>query len=197
MKKLNTIKHLQAIAKGSSKSRPILEGIRYTENGAMSVTDSHRLLTLYGRHPFKEAATIHAFTMEPLEGQYPDLSRIIPDKSSGEGVTLEASQFKEIKNFLTGVKKDTMIKLELTGPQLILKLESGATLTLNLNKAVEDQTEIFMNSSYLKDCIIFLIDTGAGYVELRYTSPIRPVLFTIDKFFDYLITPIRNTNRTW
>lgn len=78
-KKLEIItKHGRKFAAKTNGATPVLEGVHYNADGSVVVTDRYKLLRIGGAHNFTEPFTSHAVTGAPIDGNYPDTSRIIP-----------------------------------------------------------------------------------------------------------------------
>ena len=73
-------KHALKVTKSKqTKSRPTLQGIHYLNDGAVC-TDSHRLYKINTPVPGLAGQTINPDTGETIDGNYPDTSRLFPDR---------------------------------------------------------------------------------------------------------------------
>lgn len=103
-KKLELItKHGKKFASKSQRT-PILEGVHYAADGSVVVTDRHKLLRIGGAHNFTEPFTSHDVTGVPVDGQYPDTSKIIPMELPTQITLITGHNRDDLKDAIARVK---------------------------------------------------------------------------------------------
>ena len=204
-------KHAEKVAKGKHLSaRPILQGIHHDEDGNLAVTDSHRLY--YAKNVNAPRNVIlHAVTGEEIDlGNYPDVSRIIPDIESAIDVLTitDAKQAVAVLKAMqaagvaTGTKKDE-VRLDIsTG-------EGDGTASLSLcSDAVTFDYEVInagtpscasprLSVAYMLEAIDMMSDMGAKSLDVRLYGTNRPILITesgdMDATLSAVILPLRRS----
>lgn len=195
----NLHRHLKRAA-SSFDSRPILKAVHYDVDGSISVTDSHRLLRIADFHNHKEEFNQDLSTMMLLDGSYPDTSRLIPKKFSTE-ITISLSVLIRIMKAL-GTSADECVHWKMLEHKIIFSNQSdkmyyGEPVEISANANIEgDLFNISFKAKYVKECCEFFLDAKERYalddVTIKMTSPLRPVIFTIDESkYIYLVTPVR------
>lgn len=74
--------------------RPVLQYVYHAADGSIYATDSHHLLWIKNAHGFAEDLLIHPKTFMTAKGQYPNLDRVFPEKTT-ETVRFSRSELKE------------------------------------------------------------------------------------------------------
>src|SRR5690625_4135626 len=65
----------------AAESRQVLKGVKHFEDGSLAVTDSHRLYLIKDIHD--KGDTIITPDGKKIEGNYPEIQRLIPDRGTG------------------------------------------------------------------------------------------------------------------
>ena len=194
-------KHVQKIAKNASPSREILQGIKHNESDIIS-TDSHRLLSFTDNKASFEDHIIHFKTGEIIEGNYPDITRLIKndDYSTEISITFEDIDIlrKMIKAGKT-LKFDNVhlnkfkeyVEFKLISHDNFSKLNQlNMTYTIPYQISDNEIDPIILNLDYMIDLLDFLYDTNSD-TTLKIDSNIKPVHFINDDY-TYLLLPIRS-----
>lgn len=186
LKPQNTHKHLLNFV-SKSESRPILTGVNVNDEGHLEATDSHVLLRLHNQFPAGQPMTFNPKTLKVLAGNYPDVNRLIPTKFE-HTFDLSYSQILRVFEFAKGLKKDTIHITQKDGALEFRGRESNTTMTL---EGISADVNIVLQAVYVKNAFDFIRDNTMTYVTVGYQSSIRPIVFTREKNFDLLITPMR------
>ena len=129
---------------------------------------------------FRFAAT--TWTLRPIEGQFPNWQRIVPDRTEGGSFEFDAKELGTAVSDAAGIRTDrsTPVRLNL-GPSCSVRMIDGnvGELSQPLSRAVYSPNgtgpmEIAFNPAFLKDAISFL---DAERAILRVTDPCKPALF--------------------
>lgn len=185
----NLHKHFQKIVTGYSKARPILNGIHYKEDGKIVATDSHRLLQVNIKHEIKNKTTINPLTFETYEQEYPNTDKLIPSK--GERVIIDQESLQQLFTLFKTTKKHDFVDLHFNNDSIDFELENKLKTTIYIGTHNIDIDTMRIRAMFLKEATDFLTDTELNKIELLFVSKLRPLLFTVEDQFDYLITPIR------
>lgn len=195
----NLYKHLKRTA-SNVNSRPILKCVHYGADGSISVTDSHRLLVIKQFHNHEKEFNQDLSTMRIVEDTYPNVSRLIPNDFRTE-ITISLSVLIRIMKDL-GTTASENVQWELLENKIIFKNQSdkmyyGEPIEISANANITgEKFSICFLAKYIKECCEFFMDAKERYavdnVTIKMTSPIRPVVFTIDESkYIYLVTPVR------
>lgn len=207
-KKLELItKHAKKFTVKPGGGTPVLEGVRYLEDGSVVATDRHTLLRIGGAHNFAEAFTSHAKTGAPVDGQYPDTSRIIPHDFTSQITLIETVKRADLKDAIACVK----VALEATklsgGKTYIARLTFvGDSVRLSANNddfpyrfsaginadTYGDDAEVSFNAEYMLNALNVFKDAGSQRVIIGITGAASPiVLRDEDNGIDIVVLPIR------
>lgn len=186
LKPQNTHKHLLNFV-SKSDSRPLLTGVNVTDEGHLVATDSHALLRLHNQFPAGQPMTFNPKTLKVLAGDYPDADRLIPTRFE-HTFDLSHSQILRVFEFAKGLKKDLIHIAQKDGALEFRGQESNTVMTL---EGISADVNIVLRAVYVKNAFDFIRDNTMTYVTVGYQSSIRPIVFTREKNFDVLITPIR------
>ena len=191
MKKL--VNHFNAITK-NTKSRPVLSQVNFnSETQMIECTDSHRLLQVKSKQLIEHTYNLNLTTLEMNEGIYPDLKQIVSNKGTNEFELVLNGLNKDQAKTLKAYKKDR-IHLSIVGNELIFKVDNTQiilfTIKISIDKTIDDFS-MYFNPIYLFDCLNFLLESEKSNVTVYYGNNIRPLLFTVENEFNYIITPIR------
>jgi DNA polymerase III sliding clamp (beta) subunit (PCNA family) len=204
------LKHAEFVTKAVSETRPILKGVFHRQDGSLVVTDSHRLYVAKDGHSRVDGAIINPKTGEMIDGNYPDVSRIIPDSHPTGVIHIEdIKQTLEAVNALvtagsfvfSGQKKlpknkvvikicsDDDKKITLKTKNEIFKAEYFLTFA----NEVEPGFTISLTGEYLSQALALFKATGYNQVDINLYGRLRPfVLKGFDDSLQALILPVRD-----
>lgn len=189
---------------------PVLQGIHYAADGSAIITDRHHMLRIAGAHSFKSAFTVHAKTGTPLEGDYPDTSKIIP-KEFASSVTISK---KVLENALPSLRALTALAglmnkaapfvtvscIDAGEPLRIRYQDQSKGSQLAADMEIEAKTEgkerfkCTLNANYLYDALALFHDAGYG-VSIKFgKSQMEPILLTGNEDTQVLLLPVRTVN---
>lgn len=200
----------QLIAKYAKKfafkgaGRTILEGIHYGEEGVVFVTDARFALKIRNAHQFPNPSlTLHAVTGIPIDGQYPNFSKVFPtsfdneimiDRKNLESVVTRARCAADVATRLN--KKAPVIKilaangtayLQLKGPENLVEFQAFLGNTRTLEKSQRS-----LNAEYLHTALSVFADSQcAPDVVIKFKGPTEPIVLTDGVDIDVLILPYR------
>lgn len=203
------IDELLKIAKKSKTSQPTLRTVNYwtIDNIQYSgVTDRHRAMIVKGGHVNDFGgvnATISVDNGLPVDVNYPNLARIVPDNihNSGE-IEFFTNATEIIKSFgkvvkVTMIESDTDIAVYGTNEDNT-KTESRfiGKMLHKYNNRGDDGIEISFNSKYLIDVIDLIKKyskdkTYNGVVTWGFIDELYPVRIDFGSDITYVLTPIR------
>lgn len=185
----NLHKHFQNIVTNADIRRPILNGIHYKEDGKIVATDSHRLLQVNIKHEIKNKTIINPLTFETYDQEYPNTDNLIP--SEGNLVILDQKSLHQLFTLLKTTKKHDFVDLHFNNDSIDFELKNKLKTTIYIGSHNIDIDTMRIRAMFLKEATDFLTDTELNKIELLFISKLRPILFTVQDQFDYLITPIR------
>ena len=182
-------KHALKVTKSKqTKSRPTLQGIHYLKDAAVC-TDSHRLYKINTAVPGMEGQTINPDTGAAIDGNYPDTSRLFPDRFEKH----DTWTLKPAIAFLKAVKS---LKIDhvVYGQGVLyadsLDLQTSLQHTLDMSSDVE-RTAI--NTVYLLEALE-LLATAQPTAEFLWNSRYSPVVLRDNAYspiLETLLLPIR------
>jgi len=167
--------------------RKALEGIHYSKNGFVYVTNSHTLLSIENGHT--EQKTTHYKTGKEMDVNYPEVGRLL-DVDYDKTLTLKLP-----KAYIPLIKVASNISLvgTLSGGNGDL-LFRVASLLGDSFKAVLGQTDtdliVDLSVLYFHNALNFFKDAGVDEVTILFNGSLRPVSFRADQF-EILILPVR------
>lgn len=197
------LKHAQKVTKTASASRPILKGVYHAPDGSLAVTDSHRLYFAKNAHSNAEPQTIDPKTGAVIDGNYPEVSRLIPESSSAKyTVRLDVKQAIDAFKALLAVNKlDTdamypMTTVGITDDGTVAFVAENHVLSARYEPAAAadgEGEEMTFNTRYFADALALFKDVGATEVTMRYYGSLRPFTLTAgeDDELLALLLPIR------
>ena len=182
-------KHAAKLSKGKHiKARPVLQGMHHTESNVVC-TDSHRLYQFNQSMPALIGQTIHPDTGATIEGNYPDTSRLMPDRFN------EQNEW-ELKPAIAFLKAVKSLKVEhVVYENGILSAESvdGCTKLQHTASVTSTVEATALNTVYLLEGLE-LLATCRTTVSMLWYDRHRPVVFRDHPFspiMEVLILPIR------
>lgn len=185
----NTYRHLLNFV-DTTPSRPILNGIHFTEYGHLEATNSHILLRLINRVPKGTELVLHPKELQEIEGNYPDTDRLFPTDFKATWV-LEPEQAAAITKFLKSMDKESLIDVSGSNSELtVTETQTKATQSFELVR-MSDDASFSCKARYLGFMMAFIADCIPVPVDIGIVSPIRPVVFEVNGLFAGLVTPVR------
>jgi DNA polymerase III sliding clamp (beta) subunit (PCNA family) len=186
---------------GTDSARPILEGIHYATDGTAFVTNAHYGLQIRNAHNFNTPMTLNAKTGSPIEGVYPDLSRVFPDRYDNT-ITIGA---KDLKDLLLRVrcaadvasrinKKVPVITLDAHNETVFIKIinsDKGLDFSAYLGTTLKNDTsKRSLNAEYLYTALSLFSDTNTDMI-VKLGVPLSPIVLTDGNDIDVVILPYR------
>lgn len=184
-----------------SAGRPILGGIHYATDGIAIVTNGHHMLRIHGAHNFQHPVTLHAKTGQPIEGNYPDTSRIFPSSFNDE-ITVPQSAMPDTlfaaqcaATLASKIdKKNPIAKLEVQNRSAFLQIhneQKALSLSVKLAEEAPNRKSVrTLNAEYLATALAVFSAAGTG-VEIKMRGPKEPIVLTNVNGIDIIIMPYR------
>ncbi|WP_433943649.1 hypothetical protein [Paenibacillus sp. SN-8-1] len=207
-KKLEIItKHAKKFT-AKSEATPILQGVHYSADGSVVATDRHTLIRIGGAHNFTEAFTSHAKTGAPIDGQYPDTSRIIPmDLPTQIALVSDWPRRDDIKDAIARTKvaleatklsgdKTYIARLTLVGTDVRLSANNDET-PYRFSAGISADTfgpdaEVSFNAEYLLNALNVFKDAGSRRVIIGVTGEASPIVLRDEENeIDVIVLPYR------
>lgn len=212
-KKLELItKHGRKFAAKQNGATPIVEGVHYAADGSVIVTDRHKLLRIGGAHSFTEPFTSHAVTGAPIDGQYPDTTRIIPQELPTQ-ITLVSNGLKRddlkaaIARFKLAVEtakatgdNSFVATLKMAGDSVTLTVGSVEDDVAFVSKITADTYGVdgivSLNADYLLAALNVFKDAGSKRVIIGLTGAVSPVVLRDEENeIDAIVLPYRRATQ--
>jgi DNA polymerase sliding clamp subunit (PCNA homolog) len=199
------IKHASKVTKSATENRPALKGIFHrAEDGALIVTDSHRLYKAAGVYSGGMDAVINPVTGETIDGVYPDADKVIPRNPKAE------FQLESIERIVQVLKPMAELarysgyeyKPDKKGFQLLDLVTAFKDLVLTTRKNYVSANLVIGGSSedvpfsetfratYLLEALDLFRDAGYDGATLQYFGDMRPIVIKNDNLLA-LILPVR------
>lgn len=188
------LKHATKMTKAVSEARPILKGVCHYEDGSLAVTDSHRMYFAKNAHESTKQDVKCPVTGNRIEGNYPDVRKLLPSNEQFTVVLNVTETLTAIKAMLLSNKK-ALIKLSVRDHDLIMEMSAWSLqVTYNsggLNsKQNHSESKATLNGKYLLELFDFLKDLDLTSVELKYHGLNRPITIGTDDIIA-VVLPIR------
>ncbi|MGF7045734.1 DNA polymerase III sliding clamp (beta) subunit (PCNA family) [Paenibacillus sp. DS2015] len=207
-KKLEVItKHGRKFSAKNGGGSPILEGIHYAADGSIVATDRHRMLRIKDAHNYTTPFTSHAVTGVPIDGVFPDTSRIIPDNLPTQITLITDYKRDDIKAAIARVKlaveaskvagdKSYITKLAYVDSSVTLSVnneEQSVTLACNINADVSGPDEtVSFNAEYMLSALNVFKDAGSQRVIIGLTGAMSPIVLRDEENgIDVVVLPYR------
>jgi hypothetical protein len=169
--------------------QPILKGFHTTHDGHLEATNGHIMLRLLNRMPSNQECTIEPKELQTIEGDYPNVDRIIPTKHNAFW-KLDPSEAPAIAKFLKSFAKNSDVLVTAKDHQLVIADVIGDTRsTFGLLDQSGDEIEFRCSASYLVYMMGFIADYAMFPVEVRLLSPEAAIVFELENHFIGLIMP--------
>lgn len=187
------VKHAEIVCKNetdSNREKPILKGIRLLDNGDAVVTDAHRMYLAKGIHNQSVSKTI-APNGKVLEGDYPDVKRIIPSSEPHQSLELNTIELHEAAYCIYGVGSVIEEKVLLHFDENLIKYDS---IHVKYQRAfpVTFNVRCFVNAKYFLDAVKFFKAVGSNLITLQFYGAMRPIKMTNeDESLIVLVLPIK------
>jgi DNA polymerase III sliding clamp (beta) subunit (PCNA family) len=195
------IKHAEKITKSASASRPILKGVHHAKGGTLMVTDSRRLYQAKNAHSNQLDEVVDPKTGRSIDGNYPDVSRLIPGKNDAkftvriavkESVDAFAALLKS--NYVAGkYKAVTKAHVNDNGEIAFTVENQYMTSSYTVGSIDGEPGELAFDTSFMVDALNLFKAVGATELEFRYYGKLRPFTLTsgLDDELLALLLPIR------
>ncbi|CAM3744739.1 hypothetical protein COLU111180_06320 [Cohnella lubricantis] len=180
----------------------ILQGIHYAADGSAVVTNRHYLLRIQGAHSFSHPITLHAKTGQPLEGTYPDTSKIFPTSCASEiriprkslaDALLAAQCVEAVATRLN--KRVPLARLVVDGGSAYLDIECELPFPIGVStriskEAPNSDSRRSLNAGYMATALA-VFTAAETDVTIKMNKPIEPIVISNDSGIDVLILPYR------
>lgn len=193
------MKHAQKITKSKAiKTRPVLQGVIHRE-GYIAVTDSHRLYFATDMYEGEEKNVNPSTGETIIEGNYPDLTRLIPDVSDAKfsaklDVVNTQKSVKLIEQAGKVDKASDLITIEHNAADTIFRTHdhSEVGVSYKASSGLLDVDKFVMNASakYVSEAFALMKDAGLTEVSFNFYGENRPFTF-IGGNLTVLILPVR------
>lgn len=178
----------------------ITRGIYYAPGGDVIVTNRHYLLRIRDAHKLKDPIIMHHKTGMPIEGDYPDTSKLFP-RSSIDHIVIKQGSYKDV---LTRVRcaADIASRINKKFPVITLTADNGNAYLSHIGDQIQfsaffaptrttDSSVRRLNAEYLHTALSVFVDANAVQVWINLNKPYDPILLTDDEHIDVLIVPVR------
>lgn len=209
-KKLELItKHGRKFAAKSNGSTPVIEGAHYAADGSIVTTDRHKMLRIGGAHSFTEPFTSHAVTGAPIEGAYPDTSKIIPHELTTQITLVDGYNRADIKDAIARVKLVVEAAKVAGDKSFVATLKQAAgSVTLSVGSVVDDVAVVVkiaadtlgddgivsLNAEYLLAALNVFKDAGSARVIIGINGAMQPVVLRDEtNEIDVIVLPYRRS----
>jgi DNA polymerase III sliding clamp (beta) subunit (PCNA family) len=190
-----------------SASTPILEGVHYAADGSIVTTDRHKLLRIGGAHNFAEPFTSHVVTGSPIDGTYPDTSKIIPQELNTHITLINGYNRDDVKDAIARVKL-AVEAAKVTGDKSYIATvrKSADSVTLSVGSAVEivalvvsisadtfgPDDIVSFNAEYMLAALNVFKDAGSKRVIIGLTGALTPIVLRDEENeIDVVVLPCR------
>lgn len=199
-------KYGKKFAADAKAARPMLEGIHYAD-GTVFVSNSKYALRIKNAHSFTQHLTLHAKTGQPIEGEYPNVSKIF-DSCSFDSKDLKINISRGVLDSV--IKRvrcaaDVASRLDKEVPIVSIVASNGsAHLQIKNedqqvefkaffgNATVLDFFKVSLNAEYLHTALSFLKDAWwVEQVTIKFKGTFNPIILTDGQDIDILILPFR------
>lgn len=199
------IKHAEKVTKTASASRPVLKGVHHAKGGSLVVTDSHRLYLAKKAHSNELDEVVDPKTGGVIDGNFPDVSRLIPDKHDAkftilipvkESVDAFAALLKS--NHVAGKYKAVTNAIVNDNRELIFTTSNQFMSSKYTVGTIEGELgELTFDTAFMVDALNLFKSIGAKELEFRYYGKLRPFTLTsgLDDELLVLLLPIRTGDK--
>lgn len=197
------MKHADKVCKNASATRPVLSGVKHIENGDAVCTDSHRLYVAKAIHSRTDGAVITS-SGKNVEGNYPDVSRIIPDASyAKQTIQIEVAELLKAADMIAsvgGLAEKEIVKgteNQPKPPALDFKEDRISYYKVHCKihysvNPIQFEEPLSANAFYVLDAMKLFKAAGCKTVTLNFFGKMRPFTFTNEEEdLLVLVLPIR------
>lgn len=168
-------------------SRPVLEGIFFSETGEVMATDSHIAVKVSDINKSKVNMVLNPKTLEQIEGQYPNLSRLFPDKTGDSEFKVSQELLPQLITYFKA-NKGKQVDIDVKKEELVMDADNVKTsIPINLTG---DELTIHANVTYLLTVFEMFKSETKQDLNVNMYGHLRPFTVAADNITT-LITPIR------
>lgn len=184
----------------------ILEGVNYATDGSVFITNRHYGLRIKNAHKLESPVTIHATKGVPIEGVYPDISRLFPESFDIEiclsSVSLATSYAKYVSEVASKIdRKHPIASICVIEEEGSLVLSAQTDDKLVKCEAILSYTDIppalfgrrCLNANYMLTALEVFTEFNAKQVFLKTNeNVVAPIIISDNADIDVIILPYRN-----
>jgi DNA polymerase III sliding clamp (beta) subunit (PCNA family) len=203
------LKHAEFLTKNAPDERPVLKGVYHHPNKSLIVTDSHRLYVAKDAHNLEEGSVIVPKTGEKIEGNFPDVHRLIPETDFKGVIHIEdvKETLDAVKSLLTAgcvvSSREKKPKKEHINIQLCCDDQRNVTLKvknavmkseylLNESQELEPCTTMTFRAEYFAQALALFKEAGYTKIDFQFFGSLRPLVLTsYQDSLKALILPVR------
>lgn len=199
------MKHAKKFAADKKTSRPILRGVHHAPNGEIWVTDAVRAMIVKDAHSHDEQFTLDADTSAPIDGVYPDLTRVIPTEFKTEITLFNAPKHAKetLDDWIDAAKVATAIGDKKMPIAKISVHDGKVKLIVNNTRAFYEHDPLFtkingddsyvsFNAKFLLDALNLVKDFNPLEVTLGLNGANSPFALSTDNGVIAVIVPVRS-----
>lgn len=175
----------------AAKTRPVLKGIKHFEDGSLACTDSHRLYLAKDMHDKGEIVLTP--TGEKVEGNYPDIKRLLPDAVSEPIEMSVAEMIKGIDIVNVASKFDTENSNVMTWKDNKISGSVPELISATYELPYTIDVDLTSNAQYWLDALKLFKAFKYTQIKLNIYGKLRPFTLTSpDDKLMALILPVRS-----
>jgi DNA polymerase III sliding clamp (beta) subunit (PCNA family) len=178
---------------GTYHSNPVFQGIFFDGKRAIA-TNTHVLIA--ANFPAKKAL-INYKTGEKINGTFPDVNKVIPNKTENViecKLITEWIELLKTAMLVCGKHDYDVVCLRVDDDSVKLKVSKKDSKyeTILPAKCIKgNPDDIYFSAKYIRDVLIFFKDANVSKFTLSYNGPLQPMKFTADKEVLAVLTPVR------
>lgn len=193
------MKHAAKVTKGVSKMRPILGGVCHYEDGAIAVTDSHRLYFAPNSYKTSTQVVKSPTTGEVIVGNYPEIRKLIPTEGEKFEVDMNVTETLNALKAMALVKEEKLVRMTVESHDFMIKVQSpDLQVAFNAggiqSKENQDDANMLVNKKYLIEIFEMLKDIGVITATLKSFGNLRPITIGNDTV-TALVLPCKEPNK--
>lgn len=186
-----------------TKTKAVTDGIHYSADGSAIMTDRHRLLRIRDIHTNTEPSTRCLKTGAPIDGQYPDTTKVFPADMNAQLTITDANIPKLIvvTKAIVAVAKSIGDKVPvITIINGLLTYNNDASITTFRSALTSDAVKhppIALNPTYFAEALAVFKDVGSAEVSVFISGQLSPIVLYDDKVgVDMIVLPVRTPEIT-
>lgn len=207
---LTFLKHAEKVVKDVPESKPVLKGV-YHREGFVYTTDGFRLYKAKCEYGVNDGDTIEIASGRKLDGDYPDIERVIPTGDPLVTIQLNIKHGLDALKALQQAgtvpaapggnktrKKGVILKLDIEGEWPIISTVSGTvTATYEIQALItgSEQIKTDFNANYMIQALELFKDAlplnGDLEIALKIYGATAPLVLSFTDSLIALIMPIR------